>query len=299
MSISDQTGRAFEYAIVKCLAERYGATLTTRAIQDQVRDKVKFDTLDAGHSRDFLHAAETLARVLTAQPFAIGAARVDRLPDDDAKDGDVTDIRVTTANGRILNLSIKNNSHAFKHQRPPSLMQQLGFPKKSYPDLSYRSSLSSIFSDFYSAGKKLCPSATLFSELKDLDCNFINKELYCPVCMLVAKTLQQYLSNDKICTTFFQFLVGVKDYIKIVLQNGVLEFTDFSRIASPLSCKVEFSSIMDPSYIYLTFSNQWKISLRLHTASSSLPGRGQTPSLKFDTQPISTPLQSVRVPVEG
>lgn len=295
-NISDQTGRGFEFAIVDELRKQDGVSLTDRAQADQVRDGVKFRTLDQYRMRSFQRAASALATILRGEPFMFATGLVDRLPDDDAREGDVTDIRIHKPNGCTINLSIKNNHHALKHQRPPSLMQQLGFPKKSYEDFNYRTELQKRFDAFYREAKLLCPKATTFPELKLADPNFISSHLYAPVCDLVVCFLRNYLKDANICITFFTFLVGNTDYIKVIFQNGNLEFVDFSSIKKPTSCDVAFNK-ENPSYIYLTFNNGWKLNLRLHTASSRLAASGSTPSLKFDTQPIDKPLPRRIIPV--
>lgn len=56
-NISDQTGRGFEFAIVDELRKQAGVSLTDRAQTDQVRDGVKFRTLDQYRMRSFQRAA--------------------------------------------------------------------------------------------------------------------------------------------------------------------------------------------------------------------------------------------------
>ena len=53
---------------------------------------------------------------------------VDRLPDTAARGGNPTDINIMFNNGQV-NLSIKHNHRAVKHQRPSALAQQCGFIK--------------------------------------------------------------------------------------------------------------------------------------------------------------------------
>ena len=292
-NISDQTGRAFEFAIVSELTRLSGVTLTSRASDAQIRDSAKFEALDSSRKRLFQEAAKALVKMLVEN--GVNSASVDRLSDDEAAAGDVTDIRITPIGKHpVINLSIKNNHHALKHQRPPSLMQQLGFGKGSSQDCGYRAQLQSVFDSFCVASKRLVPDAKKFSQLKDVDHEFINRQLYAPVCELVTATLRKHLANSIVCQTYFRFLVGNTDYIKVVLSQGQLEITHFDQIPMPSTCTVDYSSA-NPGYIYLTFDNGWKISMRLHTASSRLAEQGQTPSTKFDTQPMLMPLQSTYI----
>ena len=294
-NISNQTGRAFEYAIVNELAKLPGVSLTDRAAMAQRRDKPKFERLEPLQSNEFCHASRVLAQTFTAPPYAIGAATIDRLTDNDARKGDVTDIRIQPSLARHpINLSVKNNHFALKHQRPPSLMQQLGFVKGSDADIEYRVKLQEIFDSFHRTGKSICPSARLFRELKDIDQGFIDRCLYAPVCRLVSSTLRSYLADSIACQTFFSFLVGNIDFIKVILYHGCLEFENFSQIALPSCCRVGFSH-ESPSYVFLAFDNEWEISMRLHTASSRLASIGKIPSLKFDTQAMNMPVQRTRI----
>ena len=292
-NISDQTGRAFEFAIVSELARLSGITLTSRASDAQLRDRAKFEDLDSYRKQVFQEAAKALVQTLLVD--GVNSASVDRLSDDEATAGDVTDIRISpTGMHPVVNLSIKNNHHALKHQRPPSLMQQLGFAKGSPQDYEYRTQLQSVFDTFYVASRKLVPGATMFSQLKDVDDEFINRQLYAPVCELVTATLRKYLVNDIVCKTFFRFLVGNTDYIKVVLCQRRLKLTNFAQIPTPSGCDANYSRAK-PSYIYLAFDNNWQISMRLHTASSRLDEIEQIPSTKFDTQPMRMPLQSTYI----
>lgn len=289
-NISDQTGRAFEYVIVKELAMLPGVSLTDRAKVAQLRDKPKFESLEDSRREELSLASRALVRTLCAPPFTIGNSIIDRLQDNEAIAGDVTDIRIQSSGSRPpINLSVKNNHFALKHQRPPSLMQQLGFVKGGQVDIEYRRKLNKIFQSFYSAANHLCPNAKLFSDLKNVDDLFIDRCLYAPVCDLVSSVLKMKLCDSNTCKTFFRFLVGYTDYVKVVLHQGRLEFTNFSQIVIPTSCIVQYTPA-SPNYIFLTFDNNWKISMRLHTANSKLGKTSGTPSVKFDTQPLRMPL---------
>lgn len=289
-NISDQNGRSFEYSIVTEFAKQPGVSLTERAIADQSRDKSKFDTLPAELRHRFEIAAAAIVNILTMKEYFIAGSLIDRLPDTDAMAGDVTDIRLTLKNGKPINLSIKNNHHALKHQRPPSLMQQLGFPKKSAEDLTYRRDLQNAFNDFYRAAGGISATAENFRDIEALSPGFIDSNLYGPVCDLVFRNLKHFLQNQDCCRKFFTFLVGNTDYIKIVLSGESLEITDFYAIPAPTQCEVT-QNPAQRSYIYLHFNNGWIISLRLHTASSRMGSYGDTPSTKFDTQPVKMPLK--------
>lgn len=281
-NISDQTGRSLEYEITRIFESRFGGVLTARATESQTRDSVKFRLLPPDLSTHFTQAANLLADIFANRYSLIGCS-IDRLADSAAREGDVTDIRLRTVQGQCVNLSVKNNHHALKHQRPPSLMQQLSFPKKSEEDIAYRDSLGQIYTSFYNAAHKAVPGAVNFRDLKESDETFIDTHLYLPICNHVAAYLKQHLSSIIPCQHFFLFLVGNIDYLKVILNSSTMEIENYSAIPLPTAATVDFSAAT-PNMVYVHFNNNWSLSLRIHTAASSM-GRG-TPSLKFDTQPM-------------
>ena len=62
--------------------------------------------------------------------------------------GNPTDIKVIS-NSRDLNISLKHNNDAVKHQRPSATAQQFGYQKRSSEDLLFRTQYESILYDFY------------------------------------------------------------------------------------------------------------------------------------------------------
>ncbi len=296
-NISDRNGRAFEYVIVDHIFKSHiGNRLTKRALRDQERDGIKKQELPSKLLIFFDVGAQAICDWLKTTYNNIFPCEIDRLPDSEAQKGDVTDIRIIRTGYPNINLSIKNNHHALKHQRPPSLMQQVGISKKSIEDLSYRQDLQNIFNEFYSHVNSVCSSAIKFKELDIIQPGFINNNLYTPVCSLVASNLSKQFDDPQKCSIFFSFLVGNIDFIKIVLSNNELNITNFSAISKPSQCKVEHDPA-NGSYIFLHFNNGWSISMRLHTASSRMGQLGGTPSTKFDTQAITTTLNSIRISI--
>lgn len=295
INVSDQHGRAFEYIIAKTMQTKCHAVFSTQTLTAQHRDEDKFHLLPCDLSQVFYEASVCLVSILRTRGYQLDGCNLERLPDSAAEAGDVTDIRISLLDGRTINLSIKNNHHALKHQRPPSLMQQLGFGKNSNQDLEYRRGLLSIYADFHKEAKKLVPAAVNFRDLDRISSGFIADTLYRPVCAYVARALTAYMDIESCCHTFFTFLVGNTDYTKVILSRGRLEIEEYNAIQKPRRCCVSFESTR-PNYVFLDFDNNWRLSLRLHTAASAI---SDTPSLKFDTQAISTPVPSQSFPLRG
>mgnify|MGYP003756609109 FL=1 len=153
-NVSDQHGRAFEYAITLVLSKRDGATLTQRAQDDQAGDKARFDQLPQNFSTHFMSGARCVANhihVLLPSGTQTNSMEIDRLPDvagTARSERNVSDISLKFPNHVHLNLSIKNNHLALKHQRPSSLMQQLGHPKGSPEDNAYRKNFETFMAFF-------------------------------------------------------------------------------------------------------------------------------------------------------
>jgi hypothetical protein len=91
----------------------------------------------------------------------------------------------------------------------------------------------------------------------------------------------------------FQYLVGATNYYKVIIrtQNEEIEIQEFGKIEYPKKVKASVSR----QYIYLDFSNDWKIRMRLHTASSRIES---SPSLKFDTGAISISVPTLLIPYD-
>lgn len=275
-NVSDANGRALEFKITDTIIENLGADVVGTTDADQIRDKAKYDALEAELQKRFEKAADRISAWLEKQFDGLeGEYTVERLPDSAAVQGDVTDIKVSRS-GQNINLSIKHNHHALKHQRPPSTAQHCGYPKYSEQDVEFRERLDEILERFLSNAKKLKAEAEKFNELKVIDGNFINSELYDPVCHHVADSINALCQTPDKVLSLFNFIVGNDDYTKVIVSANSIQLFKFSDLADPDSVVATVSS---PNYVALDFSNGWKINLRLHTASSRL-GK----SLKFDSQ---------------
>ena len=108
--------------------------------------------------------------------------------------------------------------------------------------------------------------------------SLIPQELYYPVCNHVNDFINKYGSNEYAANSYFSFLIGQKNFKKIIVNESNIEIFHFDQI--PNSNKMS-SVVEGASYIKVNFYNNYKLKMRLHTASSKITN---TPSLKFDTQ---------------
>ncbi|MDD1617456.1 MAG: HaeIII family restriction endonuclease [Methylococcaceae bacterium] len=285
-NISDRNGRALEFAIVNVLLEKIPNLISLgNTLLDQQRDSAKFEMLPDWQQAHFIKSAETVFAWL-ATKSTLDNASIERLTDDAAKKGDVTDIRFISS-GHVINLSIKHNHTALKHQRPGATAAQCGYAKISPADINYRVAYKKITDDFLKTADALKKGAQDFSELKLIQTDFIDKQLYAPMCDLVCDFLNSYASQQaNNAQHFFSFIVGMTNYHKIVVYAEKIEICEFAFMPSVDSLSAVRKGA---SYIEVYFSNEWAIAMRLHTASSKIKGV----SLKFDTQ-----LLNMKVPTE-
>jgi len=281
-NISDRNGRALEYKIIDFLCggeSSFKVTLTSRGKVDQLRDRRKFLSLPEGLKESYEKTVpivhDWLLKIIIGKEIEI-----DRLSDNEAKKGDVTDIRISEK-GREVNLSIKHNHSALKHQRPPTTVLWCGYTKRCKEDLAFRGKYKKVIESFLSETRKVLPKASLFRELSVIDSGYIKNKFYLPVCSLVAKTIEELCLSPKRTEALFNFLVGKTTFYKIIDEKDRVRILDFTNVDIPKKVDVK---LRDKSYVDLYFSNGWKVGMRLHTASSRLGT-----SLKFDTQAISLP----------
>jgi hypothetical protein len=274
-NLSDSNGRALEYIIVKEIEQKSPQNqiqLTPHAIQAQQKDKQKYLSLPRKNQLIYKRCAERIYMWLEEE-FSISSESliVDRLSDKHGREGDVTDIRIL---GSLLqiNLSVKHNHKALKHQRPASTAQHCGFPKKTPEDRKFREEYKAIVGSF----QVIAQNSLNF---RDLEEGVVFTHLYRPICDLVAQSINQLCQSSTNANHLLNFLLGRTDFYKIILDAKLNElhiqfFNKPSNISSVFAESHE-------NYVKLTFDRLWKISMRLHTASSRI---ALSPSLKFDTQ---------------
>lgn len=274
---SDQYGRALEYSIVAEIIRQLPASqiqLTARTEKKQQIDFLKYASLPIKMQQSYQRFAICVFNWLK-RDFSISddLLQIDRLPDSSSRRGDVTDIRISTSFLQI-NLSVKHNHKALKHQRPSATAQHCGFIKGSKEDVDFRIEYKNIMQAFLVRAQGC-------SKFSDLDRVITLNDLYVPVCNLVTNFINQNCLHQVNASHLFSFLVGNNDFYKLIFKEKeqALLIEEFSRLPLPSNVNAQHNQ----NYIYLDFSNNWKVSMRLHTASSRIHS---SPSLKFDTQPI-------------
>ena len=313
MPLSDRYGRAFEYCVTESvfsrLKELYSekVRMSARAKEAQRHGQEQFENLTDEQKRQFERSGRKIAgwllenklKNIEAMKFEkptgtlsaflfkestsgkIDRVELDRIPDIAGVRGDVTDIRMkffSKEGVATVNVSLKHRHEALKHPRLTRVPVWIGLVGTKEAR-QYRKEYENIWSTFFQKGKKLSPSAKRFRELKAVDPNFVEENLYKPLYTLVASFLQQNIANPSQVQQMFDFMVGKFDYVKFVDHDGEIEVRDFSDIPKPSSVEIEYER---SGYLYFQFDNGWRLSGRLHTATEWLKK-----SIKFDLQPVN------------
>lgn len=282
-STSNDHGRAFECILVKDITQTFPLiSQTSNCLRCQHRDEEKISELDITLKEDMLRGSHVITNWLTHLLSKNESYIIDRLDDNVAMEGDVTDICIHKATeDEKYNLSVKHNHNATKHQRIPALMQAMGFEKGSSQDLEYRREYEEIKADILANIHDRFPHATLFRQIKSQDNTYIDQNIYSRLCSFYRDSIIRY-SNNSTIQNLFKFLVGNVGFYKFINFPGYVEIMNFTEIELPSTCNIV---LRNNSHIGIEFNNGFTLDMRLHSASSRFSGL----SLKFDTQIESLP----------
>lgn len=218
--------------------------------------------------------------------------------DEIGEKGDVRDIVIRRDSiDWEVGLSIKHNHAAVKHSR---LSHVLDFGKEWYGipcSKQYWDDVDPIFALLNSEKSK----GTKWSELDDKE-----GRVYLPLLSAFLREVERaYESDSTVAGKIFEYLVGVKDYHKIVSEDKkrltlIHTFNLHGTLNLPSNKKeadIEIPAAEAPTEIFkmrfkkgsnttveIYMDNGWAFSFRIHNASTKIQ-----PSLKFDVQFISTP----------
>lgn len=286
MAVSDLNGRLLEYLIVKEISDNHKCTLSESTINNQIRDVDKVDMVDKKLLSKFLRSSIQI-RLWLLQRIDLENSSVSRHSDSSGISGDVSDITINNSiTDQKINLSIKHNHLALKHQRPASTPQQIGISKGSIEDQLFRSEYGKIFDEFKFKSKSLNPRVTLYSDVVELIPTF----LYTPMCNLVSDFLNKNGNDSTKSNNYMRFLIGNTNFTKIVVNEKDISLYKFQDLPDSISMN---SYLISDKNIIVDFQNGIKVNMRIHTASS----RFETNSLKFDTQPYELNIPFETIPI--
>lgn len=278
---SNERGRALEYRIAIEIDHFLEKELKLDVISSDSTKRLNFqhssyfNELDDETKEDFDKCAKAVVKWLKMQDWFDDAATVtiDRFGDDKAKNADPTDIQlgVSYNNGSFAfkNLSVKHHHNALCHPRLPSLAYQCGI-KDEKIDLNYRESYDKIWDDFHSKVKSLKRNIATYKELDAISESYKYDWLYEPLQQNAVNFLWKHANDQLHVAAFFKYLVGSNEYYVLKNETGHIEIKHFSGIAQPSGFQITYPYKSRKNTFFMEFNNGWKITFRLHTASSRI-----------------------------
>lgn len=303
---SNTNGRAYEYAWINALYEALSLHRNTTIINNSSlianqtawnmvgSDMQKILTLSAQSAVDTILELEPCMTEVDDYVLELRCQQ-----DKKGREGDVRDIVISRSNiCWEIGLSVKHNHSAVKHSR---LGHKLDFGNEWFGvpcSEVYWEEVTPIFNKL----KNYQLQGLEWSEISDKSVS-----VYRPLLSaFISEINRASFSNKFIPKKMVEYLVGVKDYYKIVSHDSermtvIHSFNMHKTLNKP--SKLQTSKIIVPvvnlptEIIQLRFkpnstntveaylNNGWQLSFRIHNASKKVE-----PSLKFDVQFIGTPI---------
>ena len=308
---SNDQGRAYEYAWITALFETLDPIRKTGIVQNSSldanrrawnaisQDKRELFAVSAGAAVDAVLELEPRMEENNGDTLLLEFQK-----DKTGESGDVRDIVIKRDDlAWEVGLSIKHNHAAVKHSRLSYVLdfgnEWYGIPCSS----QYWDAIRPVF-DMLNREKA---RGTKWSDLADKE-----EKVYVPLLQAFLDEVNRASEkNPDVAMRMFAYLVGMKDYHKIVSDDKkqvtlIHTFNLHGTLNQPSRVKVsalEVPVAETPTEIIATrfkrgskttveiyMDNGWAFSFRIHSASTYVQ-----PSLKFDVQFISTPTSVLHV----
>jgi hypothetical protein len=280
----NDTGRAFEYAVVDCFEQR-GYTLGPLASHHSTLYKPYFLAQTPQMQKDFQQSAADFFSWFKSNLSSKVAKQIDGLPDNS---GSVVDIFIGDSS-KVVNFSLKHNHLALRHNRPHGLPERCGIAGTS----EAKKYLNSVYE--IELQMRLQDPVRQFSQLAD-------KRQWMK---MINENCRQFLDSWQSKTpvtvpTYFGFLTGNdRPYYKLVLNSrGANNGTYIHEfLSSSLPTKVKFS-YSKSDHLVMEYNNGWTLKKRLHNAQSDLGALdmkkySQTTDWKWDVSLVTQPNPSI------
>lgn len=308
---SNSQGRAYEYAWITALFEALSPIRKTKIVNNSgLNSNKRAWKANSQEKRELFTVSANAAvdAILELEPLMVDnngdMLNLEFQKDESGEAGDVRDIVIRRDEIEWeVGLSIKHNHSAVKHSR---LSNMLDFGNKWYNvpcSRSYWKDVNPIF-EMLNCEMKL---GTKWSELNDKE-----NDVYVPLLQAFLDELNRSYKNDSnIAIRMFEYLIGIKDYHKIVSNDSkhltlIHTFNLHGTLNQPSKVKVSAFDVpvteMPNEILAMRFKrgskttveiymdNGWAFSFRIHSASTVVQ-----PSLKFDVQFISTPASVLHI----
>ena len=303
------TGKSFEYALLIQFEEKLKDKTNLRVIKNSAFKVAKdcFNQVSKTERSEYLLSASFAVNFLIdLEPRLsndIGKKdilQLEILKDHEGKLGDVRDVLVIRALQKWeIGVSAKNNHEAVKHSR---LSSDINFGEKWLGIDSSEKYFRTVIPIFQNLQKirKESDKKKKWSELGDY-----HASVYVPILNAFSTELKRLyrVSPTKVASNLIAYLVGNKDFYKVVKSKNVVEIYAYNlngtlnlafknirpkyktpKIALPTKIlSINFKK-NNKTTIIVTLNKGWALSFRIHNASSRVE-----PSLKFDINLINSP----------
>lgn len=308
---SNDQGRAYEYAWIQSLYKALAEYRKTRIVENAslAANEKAWTLIDIDMQETFKISADTaINTVLELEPRMLELSD-DELTLEFQKDGqgakgDVRDIVIKRNDIEWeVGLSIKHNHDAVKHSR---LSHRLDFGNEWFDmpcSKEYWNAVEPIFDEL----KIEKENGTKWSEIENK-----SKKVYIPLLQAFIDEINRANSKDNTMPRkMIEYLIGIEDYYKVVSKDGkkltmIHTFNMHGSLNQPAENRVsaitvpivklptrlvalEFKPNSDNT-VEMYLDNGWQLSFRIHNASTKVE-----PSLKFDVQFISMPMEVLNI----
>lgn len=308
---SNNQGRAYEYAWMTALLELLKPLRKTDVVYNSSYEANEraWNAISQEKQKLYTTSANAAVNTIVELEPMMDENSVDTLllefqKDEAGENGDVRDIVVHRNDiDWEIGLSIKHNHDAVKHSR---LSHVLDFGKEWYGvpcSHDYWNDINPVF-ELLKCEKD---RKTAWADLDKKEEN-----VYVPLLQaFLNEVTRAYRDNPNIVVKMFEYLVGVKDYHKIVSHDSkkmtlIHTFNLHGTLNQPSAVKVSAFEVLTADIpteiiamrfkknsnttVEIYMDNGWAFSFRIHSASTVVQ-----PSLKFDVQFISTPVSVMNI----
>lgn len=308
---SNNQGRAYEYAWMTALLELLKPLRKTDVVYNSSYEANEraWNAISQEKQKLYTTSANAAANTIVELEPMMDENSVDTLllefqKDEAGENGDVRDIVIHRDDiDWEIGLSIKHNHDAVKHSR---LSHVLDFGKEWYGvpcSHDYWNDINQVF-ELLKCEK--------YRETAWADLDKKEETVYVPLLQaFLNEVTRAYRENPNIVVKMFEYLVGVKDYHKIVSHDSkkmtlIHTFNLHGTLNQPSAVKVSAFEVLTADIpteiiamrfkknsnttVEIYMDNGWAFSFRIHSASTVVQ-----PSLKFDVQFISTPVSVMNI----
>lgn len=308
---SNNQGRAYEYAWINTLYKALHILRQTRIVNNSslAANRRAWFVMTKDIQESFeVSAGSAVDAILELEPLMCESNGDELLlefqQDGVGVEGDVRDIIVKRSNIQWeIGLSIKHNHEAVKHSR---LSHGLDFGKEWFGipcSKDYWNAVQTIFNRL----KVDKSEKREWSELNDKE-----DAVYIPLLQAFMDEVKRaYISDPKMPKKMIQYLIGTKDYYKVVSRDEkrltlISTFNIYGTLNKPGRKKTSAINVpnvkLPTELVELKFkngskntvemymNNGWQLSFRIHNASTKVE-----PSLKFDVQLVGMPASIFKI----